>query len=110
MFENAVGDDLAPAGGQPLWDRRGVIDAGHDQGRTIAGEPPKMARLPQIIGRVVQPKEPAPRPADEPDDAVAAIADVEIASARKFTRQRAPAHAFVDNSRTAAVARVDLVA
>ena len=108
-LKNAVGDDLAPAARQPARDRRRVIGAGHHQGGTVPGEPPQIARLLQIEGGIVQPEHPTPCPADQPDDPVAAIADVEVASSRQVARQWRPAHAFVNDCRAAAIARLDAV-
>ena len=58
----------------------------------------------------MQPEQATPGAADEPDDPMAAIADVEIASPRQVARQRRPAHTLVNDSRAAAIARLDLVA
>jgi hypothetical protein len=61
-----------------------MIGSGGNEGRAVPGEPPQIARLLQVAGRIVQPEEPVPRLADESDDPVAAIADVEIAGRRYF--------------------------
>ena len=110
LLEHAIGDDLAAAAGQPARDRSRVIGAGRDQGRAIPGEPPQIARLFQIAGRIVQPEQPALRRATSPITRCAAIADVEIAGARNPARQRRPAHALVAERGAAAVAHLDPMA
>src|SRR5208282_2260057 len=108
--EHPIGDDLATAAGEPSRDRRRVVGPGHYQGGTVPGEPPQIARFLQVGGGIVQPEQATPGAADEPDDPVAAIADVEVASAWQVARQRRPAHALVNDGHGAAIARLDLVA
>ena len=87
-----------------------MVGARYHQGRTVSGECPQIAWLSEIEGGIVQPEQPAPRAADKPDDPVAAVADVEVASMRQVARQRRPAHSLVHNCGAAAIVRLDPMA
>ncbi len=109
-IEHAIGDDLAPAAGQPVRHRSCVVGSGRNQDRAIPGKPPQIARLFQITCRIVQPEQPAPGFSNEADDPVAAIADVKITFRRNSVRQRRPVHTLVAEWGEAAVAHRNPVA
>src|SRR5260370_1337160 len=83
------------AAGKPARDRRGMVGPGDHQSREIRREPPEITWFLQIIGGIVQPKQPPPGVMDKADDPMAAIADIKIPGSGDFARQRRPTDPLV---------------
>ena len=104
------GASRGAAARKPIRQRCRVIVSGRDQNGAIPGEPPKIPRLFQITGGIVQPEQPSPRFSNKANDAVPAAADVQVTGGRYSLRQRRPLHAVIAECCLAAIAHGDLMA